>query len=114
MDTCSNATANPFSPGHASAAPGCAEAIVCNCLAVTAGDVHQAIAATGAQTVKELGRCTGAGQGCTACHGWLRQLIAAHRTGRTDSSIREEVSLAFERTDELASLERRSFRSTLG
>ena len=51
--------------------------IVCRCLNVTESEVQTAISAFNVQTVRELGRCTGAGKGCMACHGRLKALVKA-------------------------------------
>ena len=49
--------------------------VICRCLNVTESEVQTAISAFNVETVRELGRCTGAGKGCMACHGRLRSLI---------------------------------------
>ncbi|MES2791914.1 MAG: (2Fe-2S)-binding protein [Planctomycetota bacterium] len=51
--------------------------VICRCLSVTESEAQTAISAFNVQTVRELGRCTGAGKGCMACHGRLRALIKA-------------------------------------
>jgi bacterioferritin-associated ferredoxin len=53
----------------------CGESVVCRCLNVTEGEVQMALSTYNVQTVRELGRCTGAGKGCMACHSRLRALI---------------------------------------
>lgn len=55
----------------------CEDRVICRCLNVTESDVQTAISAFNVETVRELGRCTGAGKGCMACHGRLRLLISA-------------------------------------
>jgi NAD(P)H-nitrite reductase large subunit len=55
--------------------PLSAERIVCRCLQVSETEILSAVETCGARTVKELGRCTGAGQGCTACHFALRKFV---------------------------------------
>jgi NAD(P)H-nitrite reductase large subunit len=52
-----------------------ADRVICRCLNVTESEVQTAISAFNVETVRELGRCTGAGKGCMACHGRLRTLI---------------------------------------
>lgn len=49
--------------------------VVCHCLGVTAMEVQAAIDTCAIQNVKEIGHCTGAGQGCNACHRRLRQML---------------------------------------
>lgn len=53
----------------------CGEVVVCRCLNVTENEVHLAISTYNVETVRELGRCTGAGKGCMACHSKLRAMI---------------------------------------
>lgn len=53
------------------------DVIVCRCLSVTESEIQTAISAFNVQTVRELGRCTGAGKGCMACHGRLKALVKA-------------------------------------
>lgn len=49
--------------------------VVCRCLNVTESEIQTAISAFNVQTLRELGRCTGAGKGCMSCHGRLKALI---------------------------------------
>ncbi len=51
--------------------------VICRCLNVTESEAQTAISAFNVESVRELGRCTGAGKGCMACHGRLRSLIKA-------------------------------------
>ena len=53
------------------------DAIICRCLNVTESEVQTAISAFNVQSVRDLGRCTGAGKGCMACHGRLKALVKA-------------------------------------
>lgn len=50
--------------------------VVCRCLNVTEAEIQNAISVYDACTVREIGRCTGAGKGCMSCHGRLKALIA--------------------------------------
>jgi bacterioferritin-associated ferredoxin len=61
-------------------APTCAGRVVCRCLQVTEDDVVAAITTLELRTVKEVRQATGAGDGCTACHHALRQLIEQRAT----------------------------------
>ncbi|HXG10870.1 MAG TPA: (2Fe-2S)-binding protein [Gemmataceae bacterium] len=54
---------------------GCSLRVVCHCLQVTEAAVVEAITALGLQSIKEIRSHTGAGDGCTACHGCLRDLL---------------------------------------
>ncbi len=56
----------------------CPDRIVCRCLKITEDAVIEAIVASGVSNVRELRRCTGAGQGCTACLRRLQLLIQEH------------------------------------
>ena len=53
--------------------------VVCHCLSVTETQIVEAITTCEIVDVKELSQCTGAGQGCTACHRLLRSYISRHR-----------------------------------
>ncbi|MFO1019384.1 MAG: (2Fe-2S)-binding protein [Planctomycetales bacterium] len=55
--------------------PVCQGEVVCRCLRVTDYEIQDAIDTLAAVTVKDLGRCTGAGQGCNSCHFRLRQML---------------------------------------
>lgn len=49
--------------------------VVCRCLKVTSSDIHEAVLLHDPKTIRDLGRCTGAGSGCTACHARLAILL---------------------------------------
>ena len=50
-------------------------AMVCHCLKVTETELRRAIQEKNLQSLVELIRCTGAGQGCTACHSQLKEYV---------------------------------------
>ncbi len=50
--------------------------VVCRCLKVTESEICEAVTTCDIQTLQDLGNCTGAGQGCTACHIRLRKYLA--------------------------------------
>jgi NAD(P)H-nitrite reductase large subunit len=56
----------------------CGEKIVCACLRVTAGTLMEALGTGSVQTLKDLKRETGAGDGCMACHRLLRRYLDEH------------------------------------
>jgi NAD(P)H-nitrite reductase large subunit len=56
----------------------CAERIVCRCLRVTEHEVITAIQTLGLRTVKEVGRATEAGTGCTCCHKEIAAYLAVY------------------------------------
>ncbi len=53
----------------------CTDPIVCHCLQVAESTVREAAAVCPFRTLAEIGRETGAGTGCTACHRRLRRLM---------------------------------------
>lgn len=54
-----------------------AEAIVCHCLQVTHGAVAEAVATWDLDSLREICRYTGAGDGCTACHARLKAYLCS-------------------------------------
>ncbi len=56
----------------------CPERVVCRCLNVTEGEIVQAIASGEFQSVRDLRRHTGAGDGCTCCHEQLKEYLARY------------------------------------
>lgn len=56
------------------------DSVICHCLRVKESEVVDAIAVTGAETVREVSRHTGAGSGCTACHCRIRELLGCRTT----------------------------------
>ena len=54
---------------------GCPGKVVCRCLQVTEDALVHAITAHDLQTLKEVLRHTGAGDGCTCCHNEIRQYL---------------------------------------
>jgi NAD(P)H-nitrite reductase large subunit len=61
------------------ACQGCPIKVVCRCLNVTEAEVVTAITTHDLQTVRELRDHTGAGDGCTCCHGKLKYYLAAYQ-----------------------------------
>ena len=53
----------------------CPSRMICHCLQITEDVIVQAVEAMGLQTVKEIRTCTGAGDGCTACHRRLKHYL---------------------------------------
>jgi NAD(P)H-nitrite reductase large subunit len=52
--------------------------MICHCLQVTEDALVDAIVTLGLRTVKDLREHTGAGDGCTACHVRLREVLDRH------------------------------------
>ena len=57
---------------------GCPGRYLCHCLGVTEEAVLDALATGSVRNVRDLRSATGAGDGCMACHGRLRQYIERH------------------------------------
>ncbi len=57
---------------------GCPDRIVCHCLKVTEEAIANAVQTLGLRSVRDVRSATGAGDGCTCCHGEIRELIAVH------------------------------------
>ena len=54
-----------------------ASGYVCDCLEVTECALLDVLSRSHIQTLRDVRRAIGAGDGCTACHGLLRQYLAA-------------------------------------
>jgi bacterioferritin-associated ferredoxin len=54
---------------------GCPTRVVCHCLQITETALLDAIQTLDLQTIKDVRRHTGAGDGCTCCHGRLRRCL---------------------------------------
>jgi bacterioferritin-associated ferredoxin len=53
----------------------CSGRVICPCLGVTEDAVRDAVVTLGLRSVHDVRAATGAGDGCTACHRRLRQLL---------------------------------------
>ena len=69
--------------GFAASCSDCPNRVVCRCLNVTEATIINAISRLELRTVKEVRRHTGAGSGCTCCHGELRELLEQHSQARS-------------------------------
>ena len=56
-----------------------ASGYVCDCLEVTECALLETLSKANVQTLRDLRRTIGAGDGCTACHDLLRQYLEAAR-----------------------------------
>jgi len=54
------------------------ETSLCHCLEVSEQTVQDAIAFGGCRSLPAVMKCTGAGQGCTACHQRICRLLSPH------------------------------------
>jgi bacterioferritin-associated ferredoxin len=64
------------------ACSGCPLKVVCRCLQITEAAVVDAITSLDLRTLREVRRHTGAGEGCTCCHGALRDYLEQHAPAR--------------------------------
>jgi bacterioferritin-associated ferredoxin len=55
--------------------------MVCHCLQITEEMIVEAVAVLNLSTLQELRACTGAGDGCTACHKRLRGYLERGKVG---------------------------------
>ena len=53
----------------------CSTRLVCRCLQVTEDALLAALDAGGITTLRDIRQCTGAGDGCTACHRKLKSYL---------------------------------------
>jgi bacterioferritin-associated ferredoxin len=65
----------------------CPGRLACHCLGVTEEAVLEAASLSGAATINDLRRLTGAGDGCTACHQRLRLLLVRAQSSSSPSPI---------------------------
>jgi NAD(P)H-nitrite reductase large subunit len=63
---------------EASSCDSNSERLICRCLRITEQAVVTAIVSSRLSTLHEVRRCTGAGDGCTACHARLKCLLRQH------------------------------------
>jgi NAD(P)H-nitrite reductase large subunit len=62
------------------------DSVICRCLQVKESQVVDAIAVTGAETIRDVIEQTGAGAGCTACHCRIRELLGCRTAGSTSNA----------------------------
>lgn len=60
---------------------------VCRCLRVTEGEVVELIVNLSLRSFEELRRCSEAGDGCTACHARLRDLVDRYACPGSSSAL---------------------------
>ena len=53
----------------------CNLAFICHCLRITRAQVAETVTALDLKTVQEVRARTGAGEGCTACHARLAEVL---------------------------------------
>ncbi|MBI3465307.1 MAG: (2Fe-2S)-binding protein [Planctomycetes bacterium] len=63
------------------------DAIVCRCLHVTAAALIEALESRPISTLQEVIHCTGAGDGCTACHRVIREYLQRRSYSSSPSPI---------------------------
>src|SRR5438552_2134910 len=57
---------------------GCPDTMVCHCLQVTEATLVDALENQRIRTLRDVIVCTGAGDGCTACHRRIRRYLEEH------------------------------------
>ena len=65
----------------------CTDRVLCRCLRVRESTVVDAIVTLGLRTVKEIREHTGAGDGCTCCHGELRRCLEDYAPVLTGEAV---------------------------
>lgn len=65
----------------------CPDRVVCQCLQVKESQVVEALLSLEIRTLKDLRRCTGAGDGCTCCHETLKGLIEQHANAAEEAML---------------------------
>ncbi len=68
-----------------------ADPVLCRCLAVTQSQVIDCIAVTGAENVRQITECTGAGRGCLSCHRQIRDLIQQRTEQHVHAPLRDSL-----------------------
>jgi bacterioferritin-associated ferredoxin len=53
----------------------CSERLICRCLQIREAELITALTTRDIRTIQDVRQHTGAGDGCTACHGLLRKYI---------------------------------------
>jgi NAD(P)H-nitrite reductase large subunit len=66
---------------------GCTDRILCRCLRVRESTVVEAIVTLGLRTVSEIRQRTGAGDGCTCCHGELHRCLEENAPVLTGEAV---------------------------
>jgi bacterioferritin-associated ferredoxin len=59
--------------------------VVCYCLGITESAVIEAVCNREIETLCDLRRHTGAGDGCTSCHARLRSLLERYASGSSSA-----------------------------
>jgi bacterioferritin-associated ferredoxin len=81
----------PTAPNNSATCSGCSGRLVCPCLGVTEEELLSALEREEVQTVKDIRRETGAGDGCTACHKLLRGYLERRAAQSPPSSSAEPI-----------------------
>jgi NAD(P)H-nitrite reductase large subunit len=72
---------------HRESCDGCTGRLVCRCLQVTEEALIAALATNDVRSVNDLRACTGAGDGCTACHQVLRRYLERYALGMAPQPV---------------------------
>lgn len=74
-------------PVPASACEGCPHKVVCRCLQVTEAQVVRMITRLELRSIRDLKKYTGAGDGCTCCHGKLEEYLEKHGAAAIEAAV---------------------------
>ena len=89
-----------------------ADRVICHCLQVKESQIVDAIAVTGAGSVREVIQHTGAGAGCTACHCRILEMLRCRTAAPAGigAAARGEEPIQGSRADRLSlTVSRRTF-----
>ncbi len=65
----------------------CPQRLVCRCLRVTEEALLEALSTHQLRSICEIRTCTGAGDGCTACHTLLARYLEMHAHRTTSARV---------------------------
>ncbi|MCI0642300.1 MAG: (2Fe-2S)-binding protein [Gemmataceae bacterium] len=75
-----------FSFSNSDPCHACPERVLCQCLNITEEDVVRAINTLGLQSLRDVRRHTGAGDGCTCCHARIKECLERYSLTLVSSS----------------------------
>jgi NifU-like protein len=63
----------------------CPGRVICHCLGVTEDELVEALTTRAVQTLRDIRRHTGAGDGCTSCHTQLCAILERYSPGSSSA-----------------------------
>ena len=63
----------------------CPGRVVCHCLGVTEAALIEAVCTREIETLCDIRRHTGAGDGCTSCHGRIGEILERYTSGSSSA-----------------------------